>query len=109
MKNLFCLFFLLLNGILNAQFADLIKDKNVAWVGESTIDVRLDVLQDQEMEKVYELSKYFIFGGLTLLKIQESKEINAEEGFDFFTKTLINAEFNKFITIYALKQQTCFL
>jgi hypothetical protein len=101
MKNLFCLFLLFLNHTLNAQFADLIKDKNVAWVGESSIDVRLDVLQEKEMDKIYDISKYYIFDGLTVLKFQESKEIEAEEGFDFFTRTLLKAEYNKFITIYS--------
>ncbi len=49
MKNLF---FLLFSYTSTAQFADLIKDKNVAWVAESCIDVRLDMLNESNHKNI---------------------------------------------------------
>jgi hypothetical protein len=98
-KSLFCFLFLALNHVLNAQFADLIKDKNVAWVGESTIDVRLDMLHDKALYEEFDRTKY-VLEGLDILKIQ-ADNIEIEEGFSVFATILLEAAKNKQIVAYS--------
>lgn len=101
MKSLFCSLFLLFSYVATAQFADLMQNKNVAWVAESTVDMRFDMLTESQMKAVYDQSKYDIEAGVKMLKLQDNKEVDADEGFGVFANTLLNAAKNKQITVYS--------
>jgi hypothetical protein len=100
MKNLFCLFFLLFNGSVNAQFAELIKDKNVAWVGEFSTVVRFDMLSDFDYTEMKEKTTYQVEGGLRILKFQDNYGLE-DEGFWVFSHKLFNAAVRKEIEVYS--------
>lgn len=99
-KNLFCLLFLLLNHTLNAQFTDLIKDKNISWIGASSIDVRLDMLHDKALYDAMEKTKY-VLEGLDILKLETGNNGEMEEGFSAFAHILLEAAKNKQIVAYS--------
>ncbi len=102
MKSLFCSLFLLFCYTTTAQFANLIKDKNVAWVAESTIDVRLDLLYESDHKNIYEQTSYDPSNlDLTILKYQDTKSVEVGDGMSFFANTLLKAVENKQLTIYS--------
>jgi Gliding motility associated protein GldN len=102
MKNLFCAIFILITLNANAQFEDLINDKNVAWVAESSIDIRLDMLHDEQLKSMFEETKYGFNNSLSILKFQDQRsEQEREEGYLFFTNILLEAAKNKQITAYS--------
>jgi Gliding motility associated protein GldN len=101
MKNLFCPLFLLFSYTSTAQFADLMTNKNVAWVAASCIDVRLDVLNEQDQTHIFEQTHCNTEGGLAILKYQDTKAVGVSEGTFFFANTLLKALENKELTAYA--------
>ena len=101
MKNLFCAIFILMTLNVNAQFAYLMNDKNVAWVAESSIDIRLDMVPENVKAFISEETKYDLKGILNILKLQGENEFYGEEGYWFFTHLLIAAAARKEITVYS--------
>lgn len=101
MKNLLSILFLLLASTAYAQLNDLMKDKNVAWVATASMDVRVDMLYDEQVKRIYDAAKYDLTGGLDIMKFQENKDVNADEGHQLFANMLLKAAKNKQIKGFA--------
>jgi Gliding motility associated protein GldN len=100
MKSFFCSLFLLYAHLATAQLADLMKDKNVAWIGESSIDVRLDMLPQYLVENMKEQTQYGVEGDLKILKIQDNEGLD-DEGYMVFSHKLFNTVGTIKIDIYS--------
>jgi hypothetical protein len=102
MKNLFCVIFILISNDANAQFSDLIKYKSIAWVGESSMDIRLDMLHDEQIKSVSDETDYKLNNVLNIIKFNYNKNAQErEEGYSFFANILLEAAKNKQIKVYS--------
>jgi hypothetical protein len=99
MKNLFCAIFILMTLNANAQFADLMNDKNIAWVAESSMDIRLDVLDDESKTDIAEKTQYNFNDLLRILKFQNNGSEDDDESM-FFSHFLFTSVAREQLKIY---------
>jgi hypothetical protein len=59
------------------------------------------MLHGEDIKNIYEQTKYNVEGGLSILKFQEYKHEEQDEGFQVFARILLEAAKNKQITVYS--------
>jgi hypothetical protein len=89
-KNLFYVLLFLTTSI-SAQIQNWIKDSKNAWVATFSIDVRLDMLETEQMKNLYDRTKIDATGGLDMMKFVEDPKIDFNEGYQSFSNILLQA------------------
>lgn len=101
MKNFVLLLFLFISTTSFSQIEDLMSDPEVAWIGERTTDIKLDILHDEDLKAIFKQTNYNLEGNLEILNLQNFESYYELDGYYQLSKILFNAAFNKETKFYS--------